>query len=126
MAAWQSLVINGAVADTLVDDFGGATGGPSSLPADQRICLRVDYSSDAQTQVIIYLALSNAAADENVVMLYDSRQQTVPAVDSTQWVTDLTTSVPFLVGLPMQLRITKAASDAVIRWEWFSMMGPGC
>lgn len=125
MAAWQTLAINGVVADTLVDAFGGNTGTAASLPRDQRLCLRVDYSSDAQTQVIIYLAIGAGSADQNLVMLYDSRQQVVPAADSTQWVTDLTTSVPIFSSLPMQLRISKGNSNAVIRWESFYSMGPG-
>lgn len=120
---WQVLAINGAVADTLIEDFGGAVGGPSSLPPDQQICLRVDYSSDAQTQVILYLALSNAAPDEDIIMLHDSRVEATP--DTTQWLTDIVTSVPVFGGLPMQLRITKGASDARVRWTWFSSMGPG-
>lgn len=121
---WQELAVNGAVADTLVENFGGATGTPSSLPQDQQICLRVDYSSDAQTQVILYLAVSNAAADENIIMLHDSRTEPVP--DTTQWLTDIVTIVPFLNNLPYQLRITKGASDAFVRWYWFASMGPGC
>lgn len=124
MSAWQTLAVNGALADSLIDNFGGANSPISALPPDARVCLLFHYSSDAETAVQIYLATTNAAADENIEMVWDSTYQTNPAPDSTQWVTSGQISIPIQNGLLHQFRITKAASDANIRWCINVKMGP--
>lgn len=124
MSAWQTLAVNGALADSLIDDFGGANSPISALPPDARACLLFHFSADAEIAVQLYLAISNAAADENIEMIWDSTYQTNPAADSTQWVTSGQISIPIQNGLLHQFRITKAAADANVRWCINVKMGP--
>lgn len=128
MSAWSPRVpVNGALVDFLVTDYGGGVFGPTiALPADCRLCLVFNYSSDAQTQVQIYLAPAPAAAPQDIVMVHDSAAEPVP--DATQYLTGVCVDVPIAPGtlIPMFLFITKAASTANIRWATTVKMGPGC
>jgi hypothetical protein len=132
MSAWTVTPVNGVLADSLVTSFGSTVSGvdaPSTaLPPDSRMCLEFHYSSTAATQVVIYLATTAGATGDNIVMIYDSALQTVPAANSTQYLTGICVDVPIVAGtlVPMQLRITKAASTANIRWATTVKMGPCC
>lgn len=129
MSAWTNVNVNGALADSLVTDFGGALGATNvTLPPDSELCLTLDYSSSAASQVRIYLATGVGAAAQNLVMIYDSAFQTNPGADSTQYLTGICVSVPLIPGtqVPMQLRITKANTTAIIRFKTIPKMGPCC
>lgn len=125
MSAWTAVVVNGALADSLVADFGGANSQPGSLPPDARMCLTVHYSASAATQVRLYLAIAAAAAAQDQVLIYDSALQLNPGPNLTDYFT-AQISVPILSNTPMQMRITKAASNATIRFAADVAMGPGC
>lgn len=125
MSAWTPVVVNGALADSLVADFGGVNGQLASLPSDARMCLTVHYSASAATQVRLYLATAALAAAQDQVLIYDSALQLNPGPNLTDYFT-AQISVPILANTPMQLRITKAASTATIRFATDVAMGPGC
>lgn len=129
MSIWTATAVNGALADFLVTDFGGVNA-PTTTPSppDGELCLIFHYSSTVATQVQIFLATAAGAAGQNIVMIYDSAFQTNPAANSTQFLTGICVAVPIIQGTqqPMQLRITKAASTATIRWKATPRMGPGC
>lgn len=127
MSAWQITPVNGALIDTLVTDFDGNSAETTALPIDARFCLTFDYAAAAATQVRIWLAYSVGAADEDTVLIYDSANQT-PVADMTQFLRGMQVDVPIdeTLKIPMALFITKAATNANIRWQTVVRMGPGC
>lgn len=126
MAAWTTpIAVNGALADSLVFDFGGTLAVGTSLPPDCRLCVQIAYASSAPTQLQLWLATGVGVAAELRVFLYDSAFQTNPGPDSTQYITNLAASdVIQPGGIPYQLRITKAASTANIWLAYSWKMGP--
>jgi hypothetical protein len=128
MSIWTNFNVNGALADSLVTDFGGASSPTvTPYPPDCELCLKFWYSSSAATQVLIFLATAAGAAAQNTIPIWNSANQT-PTADSTQFLPMFCVSVPIIAGTqqPMQLRITKAASTAIIRAKWTPIPGPGC
>lgn len=129
MSAWQIIPINGALADSLVTDFGGSlTAQNTTLPPDSRCCLTFHYSAAAATQVQIYLALAAGVSADQIVMAYDSALQTNPGADQTQYITNWSVDVPIdaTTRRPWPVRITKAATNANFTFKIDVKMGPGC
>lgn len=127
MSIWTVTAVNGALADSLVTNFGGVIAANTALPPDSELSLIFHYSSSAASQVQIYLATAAGAAPQNIVMIYDSAFQTNPAADSTQYLTNVCVAIPIQQGIlqPLQLRITKANTTANIRWKVTPKLG-GC
>ncbi len=127
MSAWTRTAVNGALADSLVTNFGGGNAQTANLGADARMCLTLTYSADAATQVRIFLAPTSASPAEEQVLIYDSALQLNPAADTTDYLTNISVDVPIQSsGRPLELRITKAASDAFIWWVTTPQAGAGC
>lgn len=127
MPAWTApIAVNGALADSLVNDFGAGVV-PGNLPNDGRMCLTIEYAAASAGQLMLWLATGVGVAVQNRIMLYDSAYQTNPGADQTQYVTGLTVSVPLVPGTraPYQLRITKGNFNANIWLAWSWSMGPG-
>lgn len=127
MAAWQVIPVNGAFADALVVDFGGIIAANTSLPPDSKLCLELDYSSAAASQVVLYLAPPTNLVQQRI-MIYDSALQTVPAANSTQYLTGVCVDVPIRSGVlqPYGLYLTKPAGAANLTIYTTPKMGPGC
>lgn len=126
MPAWTPpIAVDGALADVLVDDFGGSTVS-ASLPRDQRLCITVDYAAAAAGQLQLWLATGAGVAAEDRIMLYDSAFQTNPGANQTQYVTGLVVSVPIDTSTmtPYQLRITKGNFNANVWIAAAWSMGP--
>ncbi len=128
MSIWTATNVNGVLADSLVTDFGGVNAPTTTpYPPDCELCLKFWYSSSAATQVLIFLATAGGAAAQNTIPIWNSANQT-PTADSTQFLPMFCVSVPIIQGTqqPMQLRITKGNSTAIIRWKSTPLPGPGC
>jgi hypothetical protein len=126
MSAWRQIAVNGALADSLVWDFGGVLANNTVLPPDSRLCVTLDYKSAAATQLYLFLATGAGVAAELQDTVYDSAFQTNPGADQTTTLKDWAFQVPILAGVPLGLRITKAATNANIWIATTVLMGPGC
>lgn len=128
MSGWQTVAVNGALADSLVADLTLQPSPFAGLPTDARLCLMINYAASSATQVRIFLAAGAGAAAAAQRIVYDSAFQTNPGADQTQYLTNICVSVPLAAGTNnwMQLRITKANNTANIDWCTKITMGPGC
>jgi hypothetical protein len=128
MSGWQTVAVNGALADSLVVDLTTQPSPFNGLPQDAELILKINYAASAATQVRLFLAAGAGAAAAAQRIVYDSAFQLNPAANSTQYLTGICVSVPLAPGTNnwMQLRITKAASTANIDWRTKVTMGPGC
>lgn len=116
--------VNGALADSLVQDFGRAAMVLDARlipPTDWRLCLEtVNFSGAASVAVRIFFAEQAGVAAELQVELFSTTSQYI------EW-------TPFIVprasatGLPYTMRITKAATNAnmTYAWKWVPATG-GC
>jgi len=127
MTAWAQVQVNGALADSLVTNFGALAAPSIALPPDQSCCLVLHYSAVATGQVRIWLAIAAAVADDQIVMVYDSATQ-LPVANSTQFTANVILDMPIRQGvlLYQTLRITKSNTNAAIWWKIVPNMGPGC
>ncbi len=118
---WTEVAVNGALADTLVTDFGRAVMGtvPDLIPPeDWVLCLKsLEYGAVASVAVEIYFSEVAAATA-------DFRKQVVN--DTLQFFIWPSIEVPRSTdGRPWAMYITKAATNANIgfRYRW---QPPGC
>lgn len=128
MSGWQTVPVNGALADSLVVDLTTQPSPFAGLPSDAELVLMINYASSAASQVRIFLANGAGSAAAAQRLVYDSAAQTNPGADQTQYLTNICVSVPLAVGTNnwMQLRITKANTTANIDWRTKVTMGGGC
>lgn len=113
---WTEVNIDGALADSLVEDFGRAAmiaGTQPTPPLDLLLCVEAfEYGSAASVSVQFFLATTNGVAAELTKQVVNVTQQFFI------W---SSFAVPRDVnGRPFQLRVTKAATNARIgyRYRW--------
>lgn len=125
VASNNGIAVNGALADSLVTDFGGAAGS-AGIPNDWNLCIEgIYYDAVAAVAVRIYLASALATTEDNRQDLLESAVLTAPP---THWI-GTNYNVPrtqVTVGnwQPHLLLITKAAGNAKVRVK-FSWKPPG-
>lgn len=125
MSAWTQTVVNGALADSLVTDFGAGFSQNTRLPIDSKLCLAIHYQGVAAVAVRLFLAAAAGATLDNVVLIFDSA--TATASGNAQNYSGCV-DVPIQTGIlqPLTFRITKGATNASIWWYATVKMGPGC
>lgn len=108
------IAVNGALADVLVTDFGGAQSKTVTASDSAALCVVLEYSAAAAGSLLLYLATSAGPAPEDRVVIYNSAYQTTP--DTTESIAGLQFEVPLVQAtrVPYSLYITKAANNANI------------
>jgi hypothetical protein len=121
-SAGTTTAVNGALADSLVNDFGRAAfnANPAIIPPiDWSICLvALDYGAAASVAVRIFFATAAGAAAENQFELVNT---------TTQYFVWTSFEIPRdSAGLPYTMRITKAATNANLYYRWRWIPPGGC
>lgn len=117
----NGIVVNGALADSLVTDFGGATHA-ATVPNDWILCVDgIYYDAVALSDVRIFLAPVAGDTEDDIQDILNS---TTLGSQVQHWV-GYQFNVPrvqIIAGTwqPHTLRITKSAVDAKVRvhWSW--------
>lgn len=115
-AQWTQIAVNGLLADSLITDFDGAAGvAPSIGVPEATLCLTVYYQAVASVAVNVFLAPGAGATLDNVVPVFNSAALTPATAQNFQQ----KISVPLQAGnLPLELRITKDATNASVWIRW--------
>ncbi len=114
---WIQVSLNGALTDSLVESFDGATSKLANQSPDLEICFYGYYQAAATLAVNLFLAPAAAAALENVVPIRNSASLSSGTVQTFSF----STNVPLQAAptnTPLACRITKPVGNASLWYKW--------